>query len=258
MACIYPLDLFLCYLPDTFQLARSFLFSSCCHWQVMCFYPGLHRAQDPSVAWSFISAINSSLSTNVFLLKGSSMHVRKCWLWLPCNMIWPNLPRLWFCSDTKPSSLISHVFFHHMRILTWWQDGTWPVKTFTSYYFDCVLEKDHKNDTVLILNHETRGRKPVVFNQLPIAPGSWMPLKLLHSSLGEKWLRSFWGSRLFLAIGSGGKFLSSHAVSHPTSARAWWRQESKAQHLCSSGCIWQQSFPSTAKPWTIPSNIQIK
>lgn len=90
MVCIYLLDLFLCYLPDPFQLASSFLFSSCCHWQVMCFYPGLHRAQDPSVAWSFTTATNSTLNTNVCLLKGSSMHVRRCWLWLPYNVMWPS------------------------------------------------------------------------------------------------------------------------------------------------------------------------
>lgn len=50
MACVYRLDLFLCYLPDTFQLASSSLFPSCCRWQVTVFYPSLHGALYPSAA----------------------------------------------------------------------------------------------------------------------------------------------------------------------------------------------------------------
>lgn len=43
-----------------------------------------------------------------------------------CHTLWCGLilPLLSFCHDTKTSSLISNVFFHHLRILTWWQDST--------------------------------------------------------------------------------------------------------------------------------------
>lgn len=138
MACIYPLDLFLCYLTDTLQLASSFLFSSCCHWQVMCIYPGLHRAQDPSVAWSFTTAINSTLNTNVFLLKGSSMHVRKCWLWLLYNIMWPNPATSVVLQWHK--AIFTNFTFSSFENPDKWQDSTWPVKTFASCYFDCVLD----------------------------------------------------------------------------------------------------------------------
>lgn len=79
VACVYPLDSFLCYLPDTIQLASSSLFSSCCHWQVMCFIlvymeHGTLQLLDLSSA---TNVINSTLNTNVFCLKGSQTHVRK-------------------------------------------------------------------------------------------------------------------------------------------------------------------------------------
>lgn len=73
MACVYPLNLFLCYLPDTFQLASSSLFSSCCHWQVMYFI--LVYTEHGSLQLLELSfrttVINSTLNTNVFFLKGS-------------------------------------------------------------------------------------------------------------------------------------------------------------------------------------------
>lgn len=73
IACVYSLDFFLCYLPDTFQLASSSLFPSCCHWQVMRFilvYMEHSALQLLDLSFS-TTVINSTSNTKVFFLKCS-------------------------------------------------------------------------------------------------------------------------------------------------------------------------------------------